>query len=56
MNIIRLPCGCIVERWSQSVERIHRICDCCAAELLNDRPKASTTERAITRKELQEVA
>jgi hypothetical protein len=46
-----LPCGCIVNRESEGIERVLKQCDCCAAEW-NERQAASAAERGETREKL----
>jgi hypothetical protein len=48
MSTYKLPCGCVVERTSEHVERVFKQCDCCAAEF-NERHTASAGERAEAR-------
>lgn len=51
MSTYKLPCGCIVQRQSENVERVIQQCACCAAEF-NERHEASATERAEARANL----
>ena len=51
MSTYKLPCGCIVQRESEGVERVLKQCDCCAAEF-NERHEVSAAERAEARANL----
>jgi hypothetical protein len=44
MTTYKLPCGCVVERKSENVERVIRQCKSCAADF-NERHEASAAER-----------
>lgn len=44
----RQPCGCVIQRMSENVERVFKLCDCCAKEF-NERHEASAAERAESR-------
>lgn len=44
----RQPCGCVIQRMSENVERVFKLRDCCAKEF-NERHEASATERAADR-------
>jgi len=52
MTTYKLPCGCIVQRMSENIERVIQQCACCAAEF-NERHSASAAERAEARANLE---
>lgn len=54
-EIYRLPCGCQIQRIKENVERIHRLCDCCAKEF-NERHDASAAERKEARDKINSEA
>ena len=51
MSRHKLPCGCIVKRVSENIERVVNLCDQCQTEF-NERHQASVAERAETRAKL----
>lgn len=55
MSTYKLPCGCVIQRETSTVERVVKLCDCCSAEF-NERHQASAAERAADRSDLWAAA
>lgn len=51
-GVFKQPCGCVIQRLSQNIERVYKLCDCCAKEF-NDR-HASAAERKHERDRINE--
>ena len=51
MSTIKLDCGCIVQRVSENIDRVFKLCDECAT-FFNERHQASAAERAAAREAL----
>lgn len=49
--IVHLPCGCTVQRVSENVERVFRMCDGCA-QGFNERHVAAAAHAAESRAKL----